>query len=197
MTTWISYEVRKIDPISHLNSYVKYFNLYDFVPSYYLSATLSNSAFSSTYKQEQGNVNLALSGTIFQKGIKNLSLRNVDLALSLISTAQEMIKIDQLAKEGMRQELFIKLQQRLFITQTKDTLQFKLHVTKHSIWKNIFKSSLLKNEDINNVLNGNKIYPVVGWKTNCLRVILVFFITMLLSYVLTVIMLSKNNKPRT
>lgn len=168
-----------------------------FVPSYYLSATLSNSAFSSTYKQEQGNVNLALTETIFQKGIENLSLRNVDLALSLISTAQEMIKIDQLAKEGMRQELFIKLQQRLFITQTKDTLQFKLYVTKHSIWKNIFKSSLLKNEDINNALDGNKINPVVSWKTNHLRVILVFFITMLLSYVLAVIMLSKNNKPRT
>ena len=168
-----------------------------FVPSYYLSATLHNSAFSSIYKQEQGNVNLALTETIFHKGIENLSTRDVDLALSLISTAQEMIKIGQLAKEGMRQELFIKLQQRLFITQTKDTLQFKLHVTKHSIWKNIFKSSLLKNEDIDNGLDGKKTAPMISWKTNHLSVILVFFITMLLSYVLAVIMLSKNNKPRT
>ena len=51
----------------------------------------------------------------------------------LVSTAQEMLKINQSTKVGKRQELFIKLKQRLFITQAKDTLDFKLHVTKNAI----------------------------------------------------------------
>ena len=165
-----------------------------FVPSYYLSATLHNSALSQTY--EQGNLNLALNENIFQKGIGNLSLRNVDLALSLVSTAQEMLKINQLAKEGKRQELFIKLKQRLFITQAKDTLDFKLHVTKHSVWKNIFDSSLSNKKDLDNVkLNENK-NPIIAWKINDLRVFLVFFITAFFSYILALILLCAKHKPR-
>ena len=170
-----------------------------FVPSYYLSATLHNSALSQanlSQTYEQGNLNLALNENIFQKGIGNLSLRNVDLALSLVSTAQEMLKINQLAKEGKRQELFIKLKQRLFITQAKDTLDFKLHVTKHSVWKNIFDSSLSNKKDLDNVkLNENK-NPIIAWKINDLRVFLVFFITAFLSYILALILLSAKHKLR-
>ena len=131
LIAWIAYEVCETGPTSDFNRYVNYPSLYDFVPSYYVSASLQDSAFSQSYNK--GNLNLALDEKVFQRGIENLSLKNVNLAVLLVSTAQEMLKINQSTKVGKRQELFIKLKQRLFITQAKDTLDFKLHVTKNAI----------------------------------------------------------------
>ena len=163
-----------------------------FVPAYYLSASLHNSAFSPT--DEQDNLHVVLNQNLFQNEIEKLSLNKVDLALSLISTEQQMLEIDQLTLEGKRNELFINLQQRLSITQAKDTLQFRLHVTKNNLWKQTLRFALVKNKDLNKVFDGQKIAPLIRWQTDYPRVSLVFVVTMLLSYILAIMLLATKNK---
>ncbi|MCF2949902.1 hypothetical protein L0668_17415 [Paraglaciecola aquimarina] len=163
-----------------------------FVPSYYLSASLNNSAVSLPDKQD--DFYLVLNDNLFQKEIESLNLKKVDLALSLTSTEKEMVEIDKLALQDKRKELLVKLTQRLTIHQVNDTLQFKLHVIKHNIWKQILRSALLKNKDLNKVFDGQKIEPLISWATDYRRVSLVFVLTMLLSFALAIILLSFKEK---